>query len=55
MESIQESKEVDGLYSSCVQVKFDTQMVDDSLENIYSYVADTKEHMLVAKTNEGYL
>lgn len=30
-------------------------MVDDDLENIYSYVADTREHTLVGKTNEGYL
>lgn len=36
-------------------MEFDKTMVDDDLERIYSYVADTREHMLVGKTNEGYL
>jgi hypothetical protein len=30
-------------------------MIDDDLDNIYSYIADTREHTLVGKTNEGYL
>ena len=55
MESSSETKTTDQAYGSCVMKEFDTSMVDDDLERIYSHQADTKEHMLVTKTKDGVL
>ena len=55
MESSSEVETKNQNYGSWVLKEFDTSMIDDDLERIYSYTADTREHMLVTKTKDGVL